>query len=272
MTEQNPILVLAGTREGRDCSACLHDNTPHPVVASLAGATTTPARYRVPVWTGGFGGWKGLARTLQDNSFACVVDATHPFAVQISRNARLACRHTGTPLVVLERPPWQPREGDNWQMVASLEDALAVLPSDAIVLAALGRKQLPTVHARDDLVSRNIRLVVRTIDPAPLAHRPGLVLVSGRPPHTVAEELDLIRRHAVTTLLCRNSGGQAGRTKLDAAADIGLPVCMIDRPPNADYSPDIPHYQCVDDVLGWIRDRMPETTAPDMAVHSAGRI
>ena len=35
-----------------------------------------------------------------------VIDATHPFAAEMSRHAVEACAQTGTPLIALERAPW----------------------------------------------------------------------------------------------------------------------------------------------------------------------
>jgi len=256
MTGSRPILVLAGTEEGRACCARLQDRTPAPVVASLAGGTHHPARYSVPVRTGGFGGWSGLADYLQAESIALVVDATHPFAVQISRNARKACKRAGIPLTVLQRPPWQPRPGDTWHMCTSLEEALCALPSGARVLVALGRKQLATLINANGPVRHNIRWIVRTIDPVMLPSHANLDLVTGRPPFTAAQERALIRHHAITAILCRNSGGRSGRAKLDAAAALGLPVYMIDRPGDELYAQDIPCHQHIDDMLAWIEALM----------------
>jgi precorrin-6A/cobalt-precorrin-6A reductase len=40
-----------------------------------------------------------------------VVDATHPFAAQMSRNAVEGCAAAGVPLIALTRPAWEPVAG-----------------------------------------------------------------------------------------------------------------------------------------------------------------
>lgn len=50
-------------------------------------------------------------------------------------------------------------------------------------------------------------------------------------PGTVADETALLRNHRITHLVCRNSGGGAGRAKLDAAHALGIAVIVIGRPP-----------------------------------------
>jgi precorrin-6A/cobalt-precorrin-6A reductase len=54
--------------------------------------------------------------------------------------------------------------------------------------------------------------------------------VLGRPSAIPRKEEDLLRRNAITHMVCRNSGGEA-RAKLIAARNLGMPVIMIHRPP-----------------------------------------
>jgi len=67
------------------------------VTSSLAGRVTNPLLPAGDVRIGGFGGEDGMARWLRGHRVAAVVDATHPFAEQISASARTACRQTGIP-------------------------------------------------------------------------------------------------------------------------------------------------------------------------------
>ncbi len=256
MTAGRSILVLAGTEDGRRLCTQLPTRVPLPVIASLAGATRHPAHYSVPVRTGGFGGWSGLADYLQSTSIALAIDATHPFARQISRNVRWACGRTGTPLAVLQRPPWTPHPDASWSIHASLEEALAALPSGGRVLVTLGRNQLATLMDAIDDRGRTTHWLLRTIDPAGLAPRANLAVMTGRPPFALAEEQDLLRHQGITALLCRNSGGSSGRAKLDAAAALGVPVYMIDRPVDGQYAQSVPCHESIDAALAWIETQL----------------
>ena len=55
--------------------------------------------------------------------------------------------------------------------------------------------------------------------------------VFGSPPFSVTEEVALFTELRVDVLICRNLGGLASRSKLDAAAALGLTVLLVDPPP-----------------------------------------
>src|SRR5262249_1834048 len=73
---------------------------------------------------GGFGGVEGLVRHLAEHAIGAVIDATHPYAAQISANAVAACARGGVPLVSIVRPAWMALPGDVWQSVPSTEAAV----------------------------------------------------------------------------------------------------------------------------------------------------
>ena len=56
-----------------------------------------------------------------------VIDATHPFASQMSVNAINACRETGTQLCALTRPAWDSVDGDQWHRVPTIGAAAEYL-------------------------------------------------------------------------------------------------------------------------------------------------
>ena len=95
--------MLGGTAEARELATALHADG-LPVVSSLAGRLSRPLLPPGEVRIGGFGGAEGLERWLRERHVACVVDATHPFADQITESAVAACDAAGVPLLRLDRP------------------------------------------------------------------------------------------------------------------------------------------------------------------------
>ena len=217
------ILILGGTREAAKLAAELVA-AGHDVTTSLAGRTREPAPLAGRTRIGGFGGAHGLAAFLKSQRFDRLIDATHPFARQISENASAAADIAGIPLETHRRPPWQKQPGDDWAEVASLKQACDAIPSGARVLLALGSQHIAVFAERAD-----VHFVVRMVDPpdSPPA-LPDHVLVLGKPGNAAAEE-QLLRDHAITHIVCRNSGGDGAYTKIEAARRLGLPVIMIAR-------------------------------------------
>ncbi len=218
------ILILGGTREAAELARQLVGQG-LDVTTSLAGRTKEPAPVEGKLRMGGFGGAEGLAAYLKAEGFTRVIDATHPFARNISANAVKACDIAALPLDIRTRAPWQKQPGDLWTEVASLEDAANALPQNARVLLALGRQYLDAFLSRTDC-----HFVIRMVDPpeSPLAFTSHEILAA-KPSSDPNEEAALFRSHAITHLVARNSGGHGAYAKIIAARKMGMPVVMVGR-------------------------------------------
>lgn len=194
---------------------------------SYAGRTDAPRPQPLPTRIGGFGGAEGLATYLTAQRISHVVDATHPFAAQISRNAVLACKAVGLPLLGLERPAWRAQAGDHWMPVPDVAAAVAALPDGgAQVFLAIGKQSLVPFAAKP--ANRYLlRLVDPPIEALPLVDAQ-VVIDTG--PFTVDGDTALLRAHAISHIVAKNAGGVGAEAKLAAARKLGLPVVMIDRP------------------------------------------
>lgn len=195
-------------------------------VLSLAGRTGAPMAQPLPMRVGGFGGVDGLSRYLSRERIDLLVDATHPFAAQISQHARVAAKRTGCRLIVVGRPPWRPQAGDDWREVedmAAAATALGELPRR--VFLTVGRLQLAAFAARP-----RHHYLVRTIDPAAPGHLRDATFIEARGPFDAEAETRLLRDHRIDMLVTKNSGGDAAGAKLEAARRLGLPVVLVRRP------------------------------------------
>ncbi|TQC42809.1 cobalt-precorrin-6A reductase [Rhodococcus sp. WS4] len=239
------ILILGGTGEARSLAAVLAEVPGVETVSSLAGRVRDPRMPVGDVRVGGFGGVDGLADWLREHRADAIVDATHPFAAQITRNAADAADRCGVPVVVLRRPEWSPRPGDNWVGAADLAAAAELLPGlGTRVFLTIGRQGVDSFAGL-----RALWFLVRAIDPPEVAMPPQSTLLLGRGPFAVADETALMREHRIDVLVTKNSGGAQTDAKLDAARELGVPVVMIRRPPPP------PATATVDDVAGaveWI--------------------
>lgn len=221
------VLILGGTSEAAGLAAQLAAQHPDwRVITSLAGRTRQPKPVAGEVRIGGFGGVAGLAGYLRREGVTQLIDATHPFALQISVNARAAAAQSGIPLNVQTRAPWDRQAGDKWIEVSSIDEAVGAIPPAARVLLALGSQRIAPFAARAD-----VHFVMRMVDAPELPPRlPDYQLLLGLPGGAEAEEA-LLRAHAITHIVCRNSGGVRSYAKVKAARHLGLPVIIISRTP-----------------------------------------
>jgi precorrin-6A/cobalt-precorrin-6A reductase len=239
------ILILGGTAEARQLATRLAGRTEFAVTLSLAGRTAAPAPQPVAVRIGGFGGAAGLADYLVTERIEALIDATHPYAAQISANAATASRSAGTPLLALRRSAWVAVAGDRWSEVADVAGAAAALgEASRRVFLALGRKELAPFT---DVPQHHY--VIRSVDPIvpPLAV-PHTVYITGRGPFDEASALALLRQHRIEVIVAKNSGGDATYGKIAAARALGVPVIMLHRPT----LPDVEAAGSVADALAWL--------------------
>ena len=221
------ILIFGGTTEARLLADRLVAEG-FDVVTALAGVTKEPMLPRGEIHRGRFGGTGGIVAYVADQGFSAIVDATHPFAAQISSNIAAAGNQLALPCFRLERPAWRPETGDQWTEVVDAEAAARAVPRHGHVLLTLGHRGLEPFLARGDLSG-----VVRVIEPIKQSLPPAWRLLEKRPPYLAEEELYLLDKERITVLVTKNSGGDATAAKLIAARERKIPVVMIARPRKA---------------------------------------
>lgn len=219
------VLILGGTGDARELAELLDRETDCEVITSLAGRTSQPVEQTGTVRVGGFGGADPLATYLAENEIDLLIDATHPYAAQISANAATASEAAGVASFRLERPGWAPLQADNWTNVATAEEAAAALPTGARALVTVGTGGTAPFFQRLD-----IQVIARVIErPAEMPMPPHKVMVA-RPPFALEDELLLMRTEHITHLVTKNAGGKKMAPKIAAARELKIPVIMLSRP------------------------------------------
>ena len=217
-------LILGGTSEASALARALA-TAEADAVFSYAGRTDAPVAQPLPTRIGGFGGVAGLVEYLRSEAIGAVVDATHPFAAQMSRNAIEACVIAGVPLIGLQRSEWRAQTGDRWLHVDDIAGAIAALPDrPARVFLAIGKQNIAGFAARPH------HFLLRLVDAPKAPPLPDCTVILARGPFDVQGDLDLVRSHRISHLVAKNAGGAGAEAKLQAARELGLPVIMIDRP------------------------------------------
>ena len=214
------ILLLGGTGDALKIARRL--GADH--VYSLAGLGKVPDDLLCTVRVGGFGGAEGMARYIEQERIGLVIDATHPYAAQISTNAVEASHAARVPCWALRRLGWHPQPGDDWRMVDHWSELTAALAVFRRPLFTLGRE--PLAHL-DDIPPHQF-WTVRCLDTHD-GHARARILAA-RGPFTLEGERALFSAEAFDVVVSKNSGGSATEAKLEVAREFGLPVVMLRRP------------------------------------------
>lgn len=214
------ILLLGGVTEALAIARQL--GTQH--VYSLAGIGRVPQDLTCQVRVGGYGGAEGLAQYLREAGITLLIDATHPYAAQISRNAAIASRRAGIPCWALRRPAWQAQPGDDWREVDDWAGLIEALAPFRRPLFTLGRE--PLQHLAE--IPPDQFWTLRALEACPGNER--CEVIGARGPFRVEDERVLFARRKIDVLISKNSGSVATEPKLEVARELGVPVLILKRP------------------------------------------
>jgi precorrin-6A/cobalt-precorrin-6A reductase len=235
------VLLLGGTSEARTLAARLHPGV--DVISSLAGRVPDPALPVGEVRIGNFGGVDGMRGWLLTSQVDAVVDATHPYAATITSHAASACDTLQIPHLVVVRPAWP--QGDAIAATSDVDAVKAVRDNGfQRVFLTTGRSGVEVFR---DVDAWFLIRAVTAPEPRTLPRHHQLVLSRG--PYRYDDEHALLTEHRIDALVTKNSGGDMTRPKLDAAAALGVPVVMVDRPPLPD---GVAAVSTVEDAVAWV--------------------
>ncbi|QXI37967.1 cobalt-precorrin-6A reductase [Pseudomonas xantholysinigenes] len=214
------ILLLGGVTEALAIARQLGPQH----VYSLAGIGRVPQDLACQVRVGGYGGAEGMAEYLRQAGVSLLIDATHPYAAQISRNAALAACSAGIPCWALRRPAWRAQPGDDWREVEDWGGLIEALAPFERPLFTLGRE--PLQHL--DEIPPHQFWTLRALEACPGNER--CEVIGARGPFLIDDERALFERRRVDVLVSKNSGSTATEPKLEVARERGVPVLVLKRP------------------------------------------
>lgn len=217
------ILILGGTKMARLLAE--HLSQKHQIIYSIAGTTKSaklPTHCQQIV--GGFGGAAGLEDYLRSQNITLCIDATHPFAINISQNAITACQQADIPIIQYARKKWAIEGANEFE---AADDLIANLPSEASILLTIGGQNIePFLKLTQPTIARMIE--APNLNGNTLGNN--FKIIQSRPPYGLQDEIKLMQEHNITHLIAKNSGGEKLAAKLVAAQQLGIKIFMLKQP------------------------------------------
>ena len=230
------IIVLAGSTEGRQMVSLLNEEGWANIacVVSAYGAELLQQYDSTDIYRGCLDK-TGLIGLINNRGASLLLDATHPFASQISILAMEVADLCKIPYIRLERERAIIPDNPLVKRVESLEEIQDFIIAGQTVFSTLGSNHLPLVVA---MVKRaEARLVARVLPVSRVVKEcealglnpDSIIAVKG--PFSKKLNQQLFKHYGAELILSKESGPEGGfNTKLEAAEDLGIPIVVWTRP------------------------------------------
>ncbi|NTW04765.1 MAG: precorrin-6A reductase [Peptococcaceae bacterium] len=231
------ILVIGGTSDGREIAQQLEKHGCKVLVS-----TATDYGYNIAKSCGlnavqGRLNRQGLVSLIENYSIRLVVDASHPYAEEITENTTYACRKKEIAYIRYSRPKGKSIDNPLVVEVESYQQAVEKASNlgDSIFLT-IGSKNSGLFI--ESLGPKNKRLILRiTPDPVIIADLlnmgvapADLIAIQG--PFSESINIAMLNHFKADVLVTKESGREGGfQEKISAAIKLGIPVIVIKRPP-----------------------------------------
>ena len=233
------LLLFGGTTEGRELATELAGREDCEVWVCSAteyGSALLPESPQVHALTGRLDSG-AMVELMASRPFACVVDATHPFAVEVTANIAAAAQEAGIPYLRLAREDLTVSDPSVKLTVSRSAEEAALLLQDmpGKVLLTTGSKDLPVYAAALPDYQERLYVRILPLESSLAATReldiPPSHVIAMQGPFSQAFNAALIRELGISVMVTKASGATGGvQEKIDAARAEGIDLIVIQRP------------------------------------------
>ena len=229
----NRVLIFAGTTEGRTLSEYLSENRiEHTVcVATEYGEEVLSASPYMTIHQGRMG-VSEMEKLMQTGSFAAVVDATHPYAVEVTANIREASQEAKLPYLRLKRWLDAETEGSVFYFYSNEECVDALEKTEGNILLTTGSKELATYCSRPLVKDRLYVRILPGMESISICTELGIKgkqMIAMQGPFSTEMNEAILHQYEIACMVTKKSGRQGGYPeKLEAAERAGIPVYVIE--------------------------------------------
>lgn len=228
------ILIFAGTTEGRKLAEYLlkRKMRVHVCVATLYGESLIKGDENLTISHERMGK-EQMVSFMKEFEPELVVDATHPFAKEVTENIRMACEESGISYFRLLREDVD--TNNSVVYVETLEEAVAYLEqTEGNILVTTGSKNLEMYTELSDYKERiyaRVLSVKASVDKCEALGITGKHLICMQGPFSVEMNVATIRDFRIQWMVTKESGLTGGfLEKVEACERAGAKLLVIGRP------------------------------------------
>lgn len=227
------FLVFSGTTEGSHIAEQLGDlgAAVSVSVATVYGKSLVPKGENITVFAKRLT-TNDMVEWFNTEQFEAVIDATHPYAVEVTSNIKKACRQSKTEYIRLLR---ESIKSDGCTYFASIDDVIAYLNTTVgNVMLTTGSKELARFTEVKNYKKRLFPRVLPTTDAVELCQSLGIPpshILAMQGPFSEEFNVAVLKQISGEYLLTKESGDIGGfEQKLAAAKAAGAALLVIGRP------------------------------------------
>lgn len=239
------IVIFGGTVEGRQLAERLQSTGVqlHICVATEYGASLLPNRENVHIYSGRMDELEMERFLLKKEADYCL-DATHPYAAEVTKNIVNACENTGLPYIRVIRKETKLGQNDlvpekgkpgNIVFVKNVGEAAEYLcKTTGNIFITTGSKELEKYTIIPDYQNRCVARVLPTL---PVMEKcrglgfEGRNLIGMQGPFSEEMNYCMLKQSNAAWMVTKNSGKAGGYSeKCEAALRLGINIVVIGRP------------------------------------------
>ncbi|MCT4607381.1 MAG: cobalt-precorrin-6A reductase [Marinisporobacter sp.] len=230
------IMVLSGTKDGRELVKSFLDKGDHLVVTTATdyGGTLIEKNELCTIIPKKLNK-KEMEELIIEKNIKVLIDATHPYAVEVSQNAMDACENTN---ILYFRYQREKANLDKYkelvQYVSNYERAVERLKKiDGNILLTTGSKTLELFAKnlpKEKLFPRVLPVSTMIKKCESLGIKPSNIIAM-QGPFSTEMNMEMIKKYQIDILVSKESGDIGGTIeKLESAKRMNIPVLLIERP------------------------------------------
>lgn len=231
------IVIFSGTTEGKTLANALAESGIASIVcvASEYGEIVMDVHPLIQTHVGRLNA-EEMKVFLEEKESALVVDATHPFAREVSVNIKASAREAGVEYLRLLRDQVDLAEtgAEIIYFDSIMECAKALLVEEGNILLTTGSKELSQYILEDSVRGRVIARVLPVEASIELCREAGLKdeqIIAAKGPFSKEQNVVDLNKNHIRVLVTKESGTAGGLLeKAQAAKECGVKVFVIRRP------------------------------------------